>query len=133
MQVPFMHAVLLLLTLSLAFVLEATLSRSGSWCWPLSFPLAYPFFVPIRQRAGSFYGEDDGSLYSTLQHFERIHVACISTYVRTCTRTYHQALVAANPGDESALKKLLDSLQEDFVLFTKPGEASGGAPVFLAL
>eukprot|EP00903_Cladosiphon_okamuranus_P019699 g18102.t1 len=44
-----------------------------------------------------------------------------------------EALVAANPGDESALRTLLDSLQEDFLLFTKPGEASGGAPVFLPL
>lgn len=44
-----------------------------------------------------------------------------------------QALVAANPGDEVALRTLLDSLQEDFVLFTKPAETSGGAPVFLAL
>eukprot|EP00752_Nemacystus_decipiens_P004929 g4486.t1 len=44
-----------------------------------------------------------------------------------------EALVAANPGDDAALRTLLDNMQEDFMLFTKPGEATGGEPVFLAL
>lgn len=44
-----------------------------------------------------------------------------------------QTMVKANPGDEATLRALLDSLQEDFMVFTKPAEASGGAPVFLAL
>ena len=42
-------------------------------------------------------------------------------------------MVAGNPGEEAALRTLLDSLQEDWMIFTKPAEASGGAPVFLAL
>lgn len=43
-------------------------------------------------------------------------------------------MVSANPGgSEKALRTLLDSMQEDFVLFTKPAGASGGAPTFLAL
>ncbi|CAB1105367.1 unnamed protein product [Ectocarpus sp. CCAP 1310/34] len=45
-----------------------------------------------------------------------------------------ETMVSANPGgNEKALRTLLDSMQEDFVLFTKPAGASGGAPTFLAL
>ncbi|CBJ28290.1 expressed unknown protein [Ectocarpus siliculosus] len=45
-----------------------------------------------------------------------------------------KAMVSANPGgSEKALRTLLDGMQEDFVLFTKPAGASGGAPTFLAL
>lgn len=60
-------------------------------------------------------------------------VACtVITACCLCIRT--QAMVSANPGgNEQALRTLVDSMQEDFVLFTKPSGASGGGPTFLAL
>lgn len=42
-------------------------------------------------------------------------------------------MVAANAGKDEGLESLLGSLQEDFAIFTKPGESSGGRPVYLAL
>ena len=44
-----------------------------------------------------------------------------------------QAMVAANAGRDEGLQSLLDSLQDDSAIFTKPAEASGGRPVYLAL
>lgn len=44
-----------------------------------------------------------------------------------------QAMLSTNPGNEQSLRELLSSLQEDFVVFTKPAEKSGGQPMYLAL
>lgn len=100
--------------------------------------LVWPVLVaPVRTLKSSQY--DRRLVY--VQRLERLFeqmvklffglATCVTHPRRICT--CQQALVAANPGDEAVLRTLLDSLQEDFVLFTKPGEASGGAPVFLAL
>lgn len=58
----------------------------------------------------------------------------ISSVARSaCSCFVPQAMVAANPGDNASLESLLDTLQDDFVLYTKPAEESGGESRYLAL
>lgn len=42
-------------------------------------------------------------------------------------------MIEANPKDAESLQELLQGLQDDFVLYTKPEVENGGRLVYLAL